>query len=128
MARIVTCTMRIAAICKPHNTSLSIAASVFVAASVLLIFIINLLFAQRLIRAAHPNFGWNRIFSLSLKLLYILIVLTISMVITCTVQSFYTLRPRTRRIDRDFQLYGSIFFAIVSFLPIPMVTLARSFH
>lgn len=124
MARIVTCTMRIAAICKPHNTSLSIAASVFVAASVLLIFIINLLFTQRLIRAAHPSFGWNRIFSLSLKLLYILIVLTISMVITCTVQSFYTLRPRTRRIDRDFQLYGSIFFAIVSFLPIPMIALA----
>ena len=124
MARIVTCTMRIAAICKPHIISLSIVASVFVAAGVLLIFIINLLFAQRLIRATHPNFGWNRIFSLSLKLLYILIVLTISMVITCTVQSFYTLRPRTRRIDRDFQLYGSIFFAIVSFLPIPMVALA----
>lgn len=116
--------MRIAAICKPHNISLSIAASVFVAAGVLLIFIINLLFTQRLIRATHPTLGWNKAFSLVLRLLYVLIGLTISMVITCTVQSFYTLRLRTRQIDRDFQLCGSTFFAIVSFLPIPMVVLA----
>lgn len=123
MARIVTCIMRISSMCKPQNISLAIAASIFVAAGVLLIFIVNLLFAQRLIRATHPNFGWHRAFSLVLKAIYVLIGLTLAMVITTTVQSFYTLRPRTRNIDRDFQLYASTFLAIVSFLPIPIVIL-----
>jgi len=121
MARTVTCILRIASICKPHNIRLSIAASIFVVAGVLIIFIINLLFAQRLLRAAHPHFGWHRAFSLVLKAVYVMVVLTLAMVITATVQSFYTLRPRTRKIDRSLQLYAATFLAIVSFLPIPMV-------
>ncbi|KAF2816442.1 uncharacterized protein BDZ99DRAFT_485054 [Mytilinidion resinicola] len=121
MARTVTCILRISSICKPHNIRLAIAASIFVAAGVLLIFVINLVFTQRLLRAAHPHFGWHRALSLALKAIYVLIVLTLAIVITGTVESFYTLRPRTRKIDRSLQLYGSTFLAIISFLPIPMV-------
>jgi hypothetical protein len=123
MARTVTCILRIASICKPHNIRLAIAASIFVAAGVLLIFIINILFALRLLRAAHPNFGWNRTVSLIFKLIYVCIGLTLAIVITGTVQTFYTLRPRTRQIDRSLQLYGATFLAIISFLPIPMVVI-----
>lgn len=121
MARIVTSIMRIASTCLPTNLNLAIAAQIFVAAGVLLLFIINLLFTQRIIRAQHPTWGWHPAFSMALKALYVLIVFTLVMVITATVQSFFTLSTHTRRIDRDIQLYGQTYFAFVSFLPIPLL-------
>ncbi|KAF2121478.1 hypothetical protein BDV96DRAFT_564324 [Lophiotrema nucula] len=119
MARIATCVLRIASISLPTDAQLAIAASIFVAAGVLIIFIINLIFAQRIIRSLHPMLGWHIIPSYIVRVLYVLIGLTLAVVITATVQSFYTLRPRTRTIDRGLQLYGSTFLCIVSFLPIP---------
>jgi len=124
MARITTCAMRIASVCIPTNIRLAIAAQIFVAAGVLIVFIVNLLFAQRICRSLHPSVFWHPVFSIAFKALYALIVLTLVMIITVTVQSFYTLRPRTRTIDRDIQLYAGTFFAIISFLPIPLVLIA----
>lgn len=121
MARITTCVLRIAWTTRPTNLRLAIAAQIFVAAGVVLLFIINLIFAQRILRASHPNSGWHPNFFRSLLVIYILIVVSLVMLITATVQSFYTLNLNTRRIDRDIQLYGQTLFAIVSFLPIPLV-------
>jgi hypothetical protein len=124
MARITTSILRIASTSLPTNIRLAIAASIFVAAGVLLIFIINLFFAQRILRSLHPHIGWHPALSIVFKCLYGLIVVTLAIVITGTVQSFYTLRPRTRTIDRDLQLYGSTLFAIISFLPIVILAVA----
>ncbi|KAL1652119.1 hypothetical protein SLS58_000244 [Diplodia intermedia] len=104
-------------------TLLMFAAQIFVAAGVLLIYIINLIFTQRLMRAQHPRLGWSFRFGMFFKLTYVVTVLTLIMVITVTVQSFYTLDTNTRRIDRSIQLYCSTFFAYVSFLPIPLTLL-----
>ena len=123
MARIVTCVMRIAAIAKQSNINLDIAALVFNNAGIIILYIVNLIFAQRLIRAQHPSVGWSRPFSLLFHCLYILIILTISMVIVVVVQMLFTLNTHTHRIDRDIQLYGLTFFTTVAFLPIPMVLL-----
>lgn len=46
-------------------------------------------------------------------------------IITCTVQSFYTLSHNTRRIDRDVQLVGATYFAVSAFVPIPLVLLGK---
>ncbi|KAF2473802.1 uncharacterized protein BDR25DRAFT_332587 [Lindgomyces ingoldianus] len=124
MARVVTCVMRIASTCVPHNISLAIAASIFVAAGVLIVFIVNLIFAQRILRSTHPHFGWHPALSILFKALYVLIGLTFAIVITATVQSFYTIRPRTRTIDRDLQLYAATLLTTISFLPIPIVLIS----
>ncbi|KAF2188229.1 hypothetical protein K469DRAFT_684962 [Zopfia rhizophila CBS 207.26] len=124
MARIITSVLRIASTSVPHNVRLAIAAQIFVAAGVLIIFIINLIFAQRLVRSLHPRLGWHPAYSSAHKITYVLIMLTLAIVITATVQSFYTLRPRTRTIDRSLQLYGSTFLATISILPIPIVLIA----
>jgi hypothetical protein len=121
MARITTCILRIASVCLPRNIKLAIAAQVFVAAGVVIIFIVNLVFAQRMIRASHPLIGWSKPFSYFFKFCYALVVVTIIMLISVTVQSFFTLNKNTRRIDRDVQLYGVTAFAILAFLPIPML-------
>lgn len=124
MSRIVTCCLRISSIVYPHNIRLAIAAQIFTVAGVLLVFVINLLWTQRLVRSLHPHFGWHRIPSLLLKLLWPTIALTLIALITVTVQSFYTLRPRTHFIDRAVQLYGVTFLAVISFLPLPILALA----
>jgi hypothetical protein len=121
MARIVTCLMRIASVTLPHNARIAIAAQVFVSAGVVIIYIVNLLFAQRIMRGSHPNFGWHTALNTAFMALYALIVITIAMVIVVAVQSFYTLNANIHRIDRDVQLYGLTFFAIVAFIPLPLV-------
>ena len=123
MSRCIANILRIAWACHPTNISLAIAASIFVAAGVVILFILNLLYAQRMFRAVYPVLGWSRPVSWAFKALYILVVLTIVMVITCVVQSSYTLNANTLRIDRDIQLYGQTYFSIISFLPLPLVLL-----
>lgn len=121
MARIVTMIMRIVAACYPHDVQIAIAAQIFVSAGVLILFLINLIFAQRILRAAHPHFGWHKALSITFKVLYALIGAMLVMVITATVQSYYTLSPNTHKIDRDLQLTAGTYLMVVSFLPIPMV-------
>ena len=121
MARSVAQIMRIVWTLHPHNTRVAIAANVFVQAGVVLLFVVNLIFAQRIVRAAHPHSGWHPFFHWFFIGVYGLIVVTLVMIITTVVQSFYTLNHETKRIDRDVQLYGQTLYAIIAFLPIPLV-------
>lgn len=124
MSRIVTCSLRISSVIYTHNIRLAIAAQIFTVAGVLIVFVVNILWTQRIIRSLHPHFGWHRVPSILLKILWPIIALTLAALITVTVQSFYTLRPRTHFIDRAVQLYGSTFLAVISFLPLPALALA----
>ena len=121
MSRVIANIMRIAWACRPTNMHIAIAAQIFVAAGVLLLFVLNLLYAQRMLRTAFPKVGWSFAVSTAFKVLYFIIVISIIMLITAVVQSMYTLDTNILRIDRDIQLYGVTYFAIVSFLPLPIV-------
>ena len=121
MARIVTMIMRIVWACFPHDVQIAIAAMVFVTAGVLILFIIDLIFAQRVLRAAHPHFGWHKAVSRVFLVLYLIIGLMLAMVITVTVQSFYTLDMNIRKIDRALQQTAGTYLMFIAFLPIPMV-------
>ncbi|KAI4241966.1 MAG: hypothetical protein L6R42_011143, partial [Xanthoria sp. 1 TBL-2021] len=121
MARITTCIMRIVWATRPRNIQIAIAAQIFVAAGVVLLFVINLIFAQRIIRAAHPNSGWHPVFKHSFTAIYVLIVIALVMVIITNVQNFYTLNANTKRIDRAVILAVGTFYTIISFLPFPLV-------
>ena len=121
MSRIVTMVVRIAWITHITNVRLAIAASVFVAAGVVLLFVANLLFAQRILRSCHPNIGWHPVFHYAFIGIYVMIVVTLIMIITAVIQNSYTLNHNTKRIDRDILLYGQTFYSLISFLPIPLV-------
>lgn len=124
MARITACTMRLVWASHPTNVRIAIAANVFVAAGVLIAFIVNLIFAQRILRSLHSRWAWARWLSLAFKLYYASIIVMLIALITCTVQSFYTLSTNTRRIDRDVQLVGSTYFTVSAFLPIIILAVA----
>ncbi|OQD90783.1 hypothetical protein PENANT_c001G09830 [Penicillium antarcticum] len=123
MSRIVANVIRIAWTCRITNVKLAIASQIFVAAGVLLLFILNLLYAQRMVRAVYPGIGWSRVLSWAFKVIYGLVVVTIIMVITVVIQTSYSLNLNTLRIDRDVLLYGVTYFSVVSFLPLPLVLL-----
>ncbi|SPO03223.1 uncharacterized protein DNG_05905 [Cephalotrichum gorgonifer] len=124
MARITTCVMRIVWATRPNNVSIGIASNVFNAAGVLILFMVNLIFAQRLVRAYHPKFGWHRGVGLAFRFLYFSVVALLIMVITVTVRSFFTLDPSILSICRKIQLFAGTYLALLAFLPIPIVLLA----
>jgi hypothetical protein len=123
MARIVACTMRLVWSTHLLNVSIAIAAQIFMAAGVFLLFIVNLVFAQRILRASHPEFAWAKWFSIMFKLYYASLILMLIALITCTVQAFYTLSTNTKRIDRNVQLAGGTYFAVAAFLPFPLMAI-----
>lgn len=120
-SRIVTMVLRIVWATRPMNLRVAIAANIFVAAGVVLLFVVNVLFALRVVRACHPHSGWHPVMHYTFIGIYVSIVVTLIMLITSVIQSFYTLNDNTKRIDRDIQLYGQTFYAVISFLPFPMV-------
>lgn len=121
MARITACTMRLVWASHPTDVSVAIAANIFVQAGVIILFIINLVFAQRVIRATYPHWAWKKWFSVIFKVYYATIVIALIALITATVQSSYTLSINTHRIDRDIQLFGGTYFAVSAFLPLPIL-------
>ena len=121
MARIGTLVLRIAWATHETNTSVAIAASIFVAAGIVLMFVVDLIFAQRILRAMHPNVGWHKALSFAFRAFYVVLVLSLFLLVGLTVTSFFTLDSNIRRVARDIQLYGQSAFLLLSFLPIPLV-------
>ncbi|KAK5094333.1 hypothetical protein LTR70_004226 [Exophiala xenobiotica] len=124
MARVVTTSLRLGWMYNLDNRGLAIAATIFVAAGVLILFIINLLFAQRILRGLHPHLGWHKAISRTLLVLYLLIPLLLVMVVTASTQSFFTTHPATAKADLNMQRGASTYFMFFAFLPIPIVTFA----
>lgn len=122
--RIMANILRIAWSCYPDSVKLGIAAMVCVYAGIILLFIANLFFTQRIVRSQHPHFGWSKPFSLALPILLVIIIGSILALIVSVIYSFYTLNAKTLAAVRDIELYGETLYACVSFLPIPIVTIS----
>ncbi|KAH2756807.1 hypothetical protein LV164_000415 [Aspergillus fumigatus] len=118
MARITTLVLRIAWANRQHNVRLAVAANIFVNAGVLLVYIINLLLAQRILRAKQPRIGWNPVLRVAYKVLYALVAAALIMVITATVVSVYTLDRHTQAQCRDVQLAAITLLLVITCLPI----------
>lgn len=128
MTRVLATSLRMAWAAHPHNIRVGMAAMIFVYAGVILLFIANLFFTQRLVRAQHPHFGWSKPFSLALPVLLGIMVATVLALIAGVIMEFYSLDHTIGVAVRDIQIYGATFYAIIAFLPIPVVitsTLAR---
>ncbi|UNI21820.1 hypothetical protein JDV02_007776 [Purpureocillium takamizusanense] len=124
MARITANVMRIVWACYPRNVRVAIAANILTNAGVLLLFIVNLILAQRILRAYQPRLGWCRPVRLGFRGLYAAVVACLVMVITAAVYSFYTLDADKLTKIRDVQLFAVTFLAVLAFLPVPIVALA----
>lgn len=124
MARVVTNSLRLAWMYNIENRNLAIASTIFVALGVLILFIVNLSFAQRILRGLHPHLGWNKGLSKAFLAMYLLIIPLIAMLITAVTQSFFTTDPNIARIDIDMERGGSTYFLFIAFLPLPITIFA----
>lgn len=117
MARITTLVLRIVWATIPHNSGLAIAANILVNAGILLVYIINMILSQRILRAKQPQVGWNPAVRLAPKILYVFIVGALAMVITSVVVSVNTTDPHTRAQCRDVQLAAMTYLLVFTCLP-----------
>lgn len=118
MARIATLVLRIAWATRQHNARLAIAAQILMNAGVLLIYIVNLLLAQRMLRAKQPHIGWNPVLRAAYKVLYFSIAGALAMVIISIVVTVYTLNQHIRIQCRDIQLAAITYLLVFTTLPV----------
>jgi hypothetical protein len=124
MARVVTCIMRIVWATKQHNVKIAIAAQIFNNAGVLIVYLVNLIFAQRILRAKHPRLGWNTALAQVFHIGYALLAGALIMVITATVVMFYTQDLHTIRACVDCQRAAVIFLFILTAVPLLLVSIS----
>ena len=122
MARILTLVLRISWACYPRSVSTAIAANILVNAGILIVYILNLLFASRILRALQPTIGWNRALGFFYKAMYTLIGTSLVLVIVLTVMSSYTL-DRKIHLEAMWIQRGAILFMLI-FTLVPAVLLA----
>ncbi|KAL7269640.1 hypothetical protein RUND412_007675 [Rhizina undulata] len=125
MSRIVTFAMQIAWAENLSNTRIAIAANIFISAGVIILYVVNLNFAQRIVRAFHPRIGNSKPMNMAFAAYYVSIVLVLIMVITTTVQSLNTPDMRTLEIDTKVRKFAIVWMTVFAFAPIPIILVAR---
>ncbi|KAK5064459.1 hypothetical protein LTR84_000292 [Exophiala bonariae] len=109
-----------------RNARLSIAAFIFVSAGVLIMFVANLTFAQRMIRASQPALGWHPGFAKFFKVLYALTVMLLITAVYAIIHSHYTLDRDKLATDLALELAAMTYFMFLAALPIILLYLARA--
>ncbi|KAL0944451.1 uncharacterized protein CTRU02_202338 [Colletotrichum truncatum] len=125
--RIIALSLRIAWATQPWNVKLVIAATIFAAAGVVLLLILNILFTHRLVRALHPTIGWNPLVGYFFLFLYFWILVCLLCAIVANVVSYYTLVWDYLNKCRLVQLFTSTSLAFLAFVPI-LILLGALFY
>lgn len=118
MARITTLVLRIAWATHQTNIRLSIAANIFVNAGILVVYVLNIIFAQRILRAKQPRLGWSTALRVIYRILYVGVAAALIMVITAVTLSVYSLNAYTLQACRDVQLASGLYLLVITTLPV----------
>jgi len=125
MSRVMAMTLRIVSATRPYNLKVTIAANVFANAGILIIYILNFIFAQRILRAENPRLGWSKILRTMSKVLYALLGGVLVMVITAVVLSSYSRNGQTLKACRDIMLAATTYLFVFTTLPLFHVAAAH---
>ena len=121
---VMACALRICTTILSQNIKILVAYTVFLNIGVVLMFMLNLALARRLMRAKFPTLGVHPGCSLLFWGLCTLCALAIIMALAVIIQACFALDNRIKNIDRVVQLSALTTFAIISFIPLPIVTAA----
>ncbi|KAE8452497.1 hypothetical protein EG329_000400 [Mollisiaceae sp. DMI_Dod_QoI] len=121
MVRTVTCVMRIVWIYRPENNSVVLSALIFENAGVVVLFAVNVVFTQRMIRALNPALGWHPIFNNFINAILISVPLIIVWNIVNLTVSSYTLDAHSIHVTKDLLLFGSCWTLFLSIFPILLI-------
>ncbi|KAM5515563.1 hypothetical protein FOXYSP1_02514 [Fusarium oxysporum f. sp. phaseoli] len=126
MARVTTLVLRIAWANRQHNARLAIAANILVNAGILLIYILNVVLSQRVLRAKQPPVGWHPIPRVGTRISYALIPGALIMSIVSVVVQLYSENQSVRSSCRDVQLASLTYLLVFTCLPIIHILTATS--
>uniref|UniRef100_A0A2D3VQY7 Integral membrane protein n=1 Tax=Ramularia collo-cygni TaxID=112498 RepID=A0A2D3VQY7_9PEZI len=118
MSRIMTCALRMAWATHPDNVSLIIAANILVQAGILIVWVVNIIFTQRIIRAVQPKLGWHPIASLVPKILYVLAGASLILVVCWTIISYYILTPSVQTTTVAVQRAATTYLLVFTLIPV----------
>lgn len=124
MARTTTCIMRIVWAAYPTNIRIAMTAQILNNAGILIVYIVNLIFAQRVLRGMQPKTGWNPLLSTVFKICYVLIGGVLVMVITATVITYYTLDMQTKLACADALKAAIVFLFFITLAPLLLLAAA----
>lgn len=97
---------------------------VFVYAGIPILFIINLLFTQRIVRAQHPTFGWSKPATIAFPVSFITTGGTVVCLIVASVVGVELHDNYSKHAARKIQEYGSTMLAIIAVLPLIVVSIS----
>ncbi|KAM3077193.1 hypothetical protein ACMFMG_003343 [Clarireedia jacksonii] len=126
MVRNVTCIMRIVWALNPNNNSIVLAALIFENAGVVVLFAVNIIFTQRIIRAKHPAVGWDPLVSKLFLIILISVPFIIFWNIISLTTSFFTLNEKSLKTTKNLLLFGSCWTLFLSIFPALWVSLATA--
>ncbi|RYP08831.1 hypothetical protein DL764_001628 [Monosporascus ibericus] len=126
MARVTTLILRIAWATAPRNARLGLAATIFVNCGIVLLYVANLVFAQRVLRARQPPLGWHPALRVVVWVAYACIVASLVMAITSAVWNAYTVPDdvRAKLLCRALLRGASTMLLVVATLPFLLLALA----
>lgn len=125
VTRIVALSLRMAWARVPGDADVALAATVFTAAGVLILFIVNLIMARRVVRALHPRLGRHPVPTRAFAALIATVVAVLIMVVVCTVHSNVgNPSPSALARERDVLRFAGVYMTVLALLPAVAVVLA----
>ena len=121
LTRVLATSLRIAWACHPDNNQVAITANVFIYTGIVLFYLANLFFAQRILRAQHPPSGWSKPITVLSAAVFVVTLGAILCFIAGVITSFYTVDSFSQHAAREIQRFGTTMLAIVAFLPFAIV-------
>jgi hypothetical protein len=121
LTRIAALSLRIAWSRNLTNVNVAIAAGVFTAAGVLILYVVNIFLTVRLVRGCVPRVGWGKGVYWGLRGLLASVVGTLVMVVVCSVHSLFTLDTAVRGRERLVLLFAGVYMTCLAVLPAVVV-------
>ncbi|KAK9358339.1 hypothetical protein V1504DRAFT_461498 [Lipomyces starkeyi] len=124
MARIVTFSMRVAYTTHLSNVNISIASSIFIAAGVVILFVLNILFSQRVFTAQHPSRAYVGSLFFNIMKIYYFSIIAFLIVLIISTGVYYHTNATVMKGIAQFRKVAMVYFTIAAFLPTLIVTAA----
>ncbi|KAJ0122639.1 hypothetical protein J7T55_003154 [Diaporthe amygdali] len=122
--RVVACAMRIAWAFRPANVRIAVASQVLLQAGVLLLFLLNLILAERVLLDRDLGIRSRRCLKALLGTLSALTISALVMVVVSIIVSVYTLDQNTIDRCRDVQRAAATYLLALAAAPVAMLVFA----
>lgn len=122
--RVITMSLRVAWTYNPRNTSLAIAANIFVYVGTVILYGLDWFFAQRIIRAQHTHFGWSTRYRVFHRTGLVLLISCLLVLVITQVWQFFTLDEDKLSTFHDLYLMAQTYFTVFAAAPAAMLTIS----